>query len=155
MKADAVGARGIVVHKAEIVLASCSQLSPATKLIKAFWNRPGRVCGVSLIQSPGASIRIYRKAFAIELGRLIETKDSRPSIICVSCKVPEGILFLPWGSYLSLYSATFDLVLDPVEGEFCTEKLKEPSRYRCCYERLKVQKIQIRLVIDFPTRLIW
>ena len=49
VEADAVGTRGIVVDKAEVVLASCGQLSPTTKLLEAFWNRSRRIVGVSLI----------------------------------------------------------------------------------------------------------
>jgi len=81
VEADAVGTRRIVVDKAEVVLASCSQLSPTTKLLETFRNRSRRIVGVSLIYSSGASVGIYRQTFVVEPRGLIEAKNSCPSVL--------------------------------------------------------------------------
>jgi len=81
VEADAVGTRGIVVDKAEVVLAPCGQFSPTTKLLETFWNRSRRIVGVSLIHSSETSVGIYRQAFVVEPRGLVETKYSCPSAL--------------------------------------------------------------------------
>jgi hypothetical protein len=79
VKADAVGARGVIVDEAEVIFTACSQLCSVKKFIEAFWYRPRRISGVSFIQGSRACVGVYWETFVVELGSLIKTKYSCPS----------------------------------------------------------------------------
>ena len=134
VKRDAVASRSIVIDQTKVVLCVGIGLGHASQKIEAFgnWSRFTLVLGLGGTLLPSILASTSRLPANDKAACFIDTKDSR----------------IPWSVNQGVLAESINGVFHAVEEELCSEKLKEISLNRFRKEWLKVEQVQMRLIVD-------